>query len=292
MWLWLSLVLMAACLCTIVYVILSPMADEHLSKQVPSEVFSSMRWVWPWVAVLSNVITPFLTWKYQLHLRHQIMFAGFSGYIEKEHIAGLQALTGIVFFGLGIYLGFFLWDDMLFISGYASCMCVVGVYLPISFLRKKAQQRKKQILKTFPFLLDMLTLSVEAGLNLQGALQQSVYALPKGHLREELQHALNDMRTGVNRMDALKTMATRIGLNEVRQWVSAIGQAENLGMGLGPMLRAQSNQRRNERFLRAEKLALEAPVKMLFPLVVFIFPCTFIVLAFPIAMKLIHQGFL
>jgi tight adherence protein C len=67
-------------------------------------------------------------------------------------------------------------------------------------------------------------------------------------------------------------------------------QAEQMGMSLGPILRAQAEQRRNERFARAEKLAMEAPVKLLFPLIAFIFPCTFVVLGFPIAMKFIHAG--
>jgi tight adherence protein C len=72
--------------------------------------------------------------------------------------------------------------------------------------------------------------------------------------------------------------------------VSALIQAEATGMNLGPILRAQAEQRRAERFARAEKLAMEAPVKLLFPLIAFIFPCTFVVLGFPIAMKFIHMG--
>ena len=70
----------------------------------------------------------------------------------------------------------------------------------------------------------------------------------------------------------------------------AVIQAERMGMNLGPVLRAQADQRRSERFLRAEKLAMEAPVKMLFPLIAFIFPCTFLVLFFPIVMKFMNSG--
>jgi tight adherence protein C len=76
----------------------------------------------------------------------------------------------------------------------------------------------------------------------------------------------------------------------VANFTTAVIQAESMGMNLGPVLRAQADQRRSERFLRAEKLAMEAPVKMLFPLIAFTFPCTFIVLFFPIAMKFIHAG--
>ena len=85
-------------------------------------------------------------------------------------------------------------------------------------------------------------------------------------------------------------MAERLNEPSVANFTSAVIQAESMGMNLGPVLRAQADQRRSERFMRAEKLAMEAPVKMLFPLIAFIFPCTFIVLLFPIAMKLLNSG--
>jgi tight adherence protein C len=85
-------------------------------------------------------------------------------------------------------------------------------------------------------------------------------------------------------------MADRMNEPSITNFVSALIQAERMGMNLGPILRAQSEQRRTERFARAEKLAMEAPVKLLFPLIAFIFPCTFVVLGFPIAMKFMHMG--
>src|SRR5699024_6199616 len=96
------------------------------------------------------------------------------------------------------------------------------------------------------------------------------------------------IRAGVTRSEALHQWAQRTSLPAVSQLVSTLGQADQLGMSLGPLLRAQSEQRRTERFQRAEKLALEAPVKMLFPLVCCIFPCTFLIIAFPIAVKLLE----
>src|SRR5690606_38066942 len=122
--------------------------------------------------------------------------------------------------------------------------------------------------------------------NLQGALQQAAQHGPPGPLRQELRHALADMRAGMPRLEALRYWSNRTGLAAVQQLVTALGQADQLGMSLGPLLRAQSEQRRTERFLRAERLALEAPVKMLFPMVFCIFPCTFLIIGFPIAIKL------
>jgi tight adherence protein C len=136
----------------------------------------------------------------------------------------------------------------------------------------------------------VITLCVEAGLNLQGAMNQAVQKGPKGVMRDELQKVLRDIRAGKQRAEALRAMAERLGEASISNLVTSLIQAESLGMNLGPVLRAQSEQRRSERFLRAEKLAMEAPVKMLLPLIAFIFPCTFIVLGFPIAMKFLALG--
>ena len=113
---------------------------------------------------------------------------------------------------------------------------------------------------------------------------------PVGVMRNEFQRILRDMRAGKSRSDAMRDMALRVNDPSVTNFTNAVIQAERMGMSLGPVLRAQADQRRSERFLRAEKLAMEAPVKMLFPLLAFIFPCTFIVLFFPIVMKFMHSG--
>ena len=165
-----------------------------------------------------------------------------------------------------------------------------GFLFPAIWLRDLVQVRRRQTLKTLPFMLDIITLCVEAGLNLTGAFQQAVAKGPAGPLRDEFSRVLRDVRAGRPRLDALRTLADRMNEPSITNFVSALIQAERMGMNLGPILRAQSEQRRNERFARAEKLAMEAPVKLLFPLIAFIFPCTFVVLGFPIAMKFIHMG--
>src|SRR5690606_8913820 len=104
----------------------------------------------------------------------------------------------------------------------------------------------------------------------------------------ELQHMLADIRAGAPRKEAMSTWAERCDLPAMRHFVAAVAQADQFGMSLGPVLRAQADQRRNERFLRAEKLAQEAPVKMMFPLIFCIFPCTFLIIAFPIAAKFLE----
>jgi tight adherence protein C len=167
---------------------------------------------------------------------------------------------------------------------------LIGMLFPGIWLNDLLKRRTSELLKSLPFYLDIITLCVEAGLNLQGALQQAVAKGPRGVLRDEIQRVLRDMRAGKARAEALRTMADRLNEPNVSHFITAVIQAERMGMNLGPVLRAQADQRRAERFQRAEKLAMEAPVKMLFPLLVFIFPCTFVVLFFPIAMKLLHPG--
>jgi tight adherence protein C len=167
---------------------------------------------------------------------------------------------------------------------------LLGFAYPSFWLRDLMKARRSELLKTLPFYLDIITLCVEAGLNLQGALNQAVAKGPKGVLRDEVQRVLRDIRAGKARADAMRAMADRLNEPNVTHFITAVIQAERMGMNLGPVLRAQADQRRTERFTRAEKLAMEAPVKMLFPLIAFIFPCTFIVLFFPIAMKFLHPG--
>lgn len=184
--------------------------------------------------------------------------------------------------GAGISLmGYLQFSAVGFLSGYA---------YPFIWLRDLILRRKSELLKSIPFYLDIITLCVEAGLNMQGAMSQAVAKGPKGVLRDEFQRVLRDIRAGKSRAESLRTMAERLAEPNVTNFITAVIQAEKMGMNLGPVLRAQADQRRSERFLRAEKLAMEAPVKMLFPLIAFIFPCTFIVLFFPIVMKFMNSG--
>jgi len=167
---------------------------------------------------------------------------------------------------------------------------LLGWAYPGIWLNDRINQRRRELLKTLPFYLDIITLCVEAGLNMQGALTQAVAKGPKGVLRDEFQRLLRDIRAGKSRAASMRSLAARLNESSVTAFTTAVIQAESMGMNLGPILRAQADQRRTERFLRAEKLAMEAPVKLLFPLLAFIFPCTFIVLFFPIAMKFVHSG--
>lgn len=285
----LSLLLLGLSLCILMYVLLSPYLRQTADTQ--QVYFRRLVWIWPWVTVLSGLVMPFLSWKFQKNIEKQIEQAGYKGYLHVKDIAGLQALAAIV-----VAIITMLVCRNIFENGWLKIMSVcwgayLGVYLPRGFLKKKIRERQNLIHKNFPFFLDMITLCVEAGANLQTALIIAAQTLSDSPLKVELCYALNEMRTGVNRIDAIKSMAERCGSLALKQWVGSIAQAETLGSSLGPTLRAQADQFRQERFLRAEKKAAEAPVKLLLPLMLFIFPCTFIVIAYPIVQRITSMGF-
>jgi tight adherence protein C len=171
-------------------------------------------------------------------------------------------------------------------------VALLGYFYPRIWTRDVRRRRVGQILKHLPIYLDFLTLAVEAGLNINGALQKAIEKGPPGPLRWELEHVLRDLKSGLNRTEALRRLDDRLRIKEVTNLVGAVVQAERMGSGLAKSLRFQSEQRRSERFQRAEKQAMEAPVKLVFPLLVFIFPVTFIVLGFPIVMKFVQEGLL
>jgi len=168
--------------------------------------------------------------------------------------------------------------------------CMAGFFLPEMWLRDMTKARNLKILKRLPFFLDIVTMAVEAGMNLSSALAKSVEKMPPGPLLAEINRLLREIRAGKPRADGLRDMAARLDLPAMNSLVSALVQGELMGSSIGPILRAQSEQRRTERFQRAEKLALEAPVKMLGPLIICVFPCTFIVIGFPIVTQLMKSG--
>jgi len=165
-----------------------------------------------------------------------------------------------------------------------------GFVYPRVWLKESLKRRQKLMVKALPVYLDFLTMGVEAGLNMAGAIGQAVAKGPAGPLKNEFAFVLRDLRAGLTRAEALRRMDERVRIPQVTSFISAVIQAERMGASLGPTFRSQADQRRTERFQLAEKLAMEAPVKLIFPLVAFIFPVTFLVLMFPIAVKFMQSG--
>lgn len=175
-------------------------------------------------------------------------------------------------------------------------LAIAAAVTPLAFLypdlrlRELTKQRQARFEKQFPFFLDVLVLAMKAGLNFTAALEQAVSSLPDGPVRQEFSRYLRESRAGLARRTAMDRLAQRTRLPAVTNFVAAVAQAEQTGGSLGEVLADQARQRRQERFLRAEKLANQAPVKMLLPLIALLFPTTFIVIGFPIAMQLLEAG--
>lgn len=161
-----------------------------------------------------------------------------------------------------------------FIGGFASAG------LPELLLRQRQTERQARIVRALPDVLDLLTVSVNAGLGFDSALMKVTDKM-QGPLPSELGQVLHEIKMGVARRDALKALADRTGVEDLRAFVSTIIQADQLGVSISKVLRLQSESLRQRRRQRAEEMALKAPIKMLFPLVFFIFPTLFIVLLGP-----------
>lgn len=161
---------------------------------------------------------------------------------------------------------------------------------PRTWLTNTIKGRHREIERALPFILDLLTLSVEAGLDFMTALRRLIERRKVDALSEEFIRAVREMQVGRTRKEALKDMANRAGQPDLTSVVTALIQADELGVGIGTILRIQAEQMRQRRFQRAEKLANEAPVKLLFPLVCFIFPSVFLVLLGPILLEMLKTG--
>lgn len=154
------------------------------------------------------------------------------------------------------------------------------------WLRKARRQLERHITRDLPSYLDLLTVCVEAGATLTAGVNQVIGQAPDSPLRRYFEHVLREVRGGQPRAQAFERVATLYAVPGLSSLAAALTHAETSGMSLGEILRAQGQQRTAERFARAEQRAMQAPVKLLGPLILCIFPCTFIVLAVPIVVRL------
>jgi len=213
--------------------------------------------------------------------------AGVEYRITAEQFLAAKLLSAL----LSGVLGFLLFNSAgQIIWPLSMILAIAAFWYPDLWLKEKIKFRSSAILKELPFYLDVITLAVESGSNLTGGITHTVKKTNDTVLRSEFSRVLRDIRSGKRRDQALRDLADRtecVGLTSV---VKSLIQAEKTGASLGPILRAQSHQLRTQRFQLAEKKAMEAPVKMLGPLVLFIFPTTSFVIGFVLLSKAIQEG--
>jgi len=167
-------------------------------------------------------------------------------------------------------------------------LLILGLFLPRTWLENRVRHRQKEILRSLPDAFDLITVCVEAGLGLDAALAK-VAEKVEGPFAEELYLALREVSLGKLRRDALKEMGQRTGVPDLIAFINAVVQAETMGTSIANVLRVQAEQMRTLRRQRAEQQAYKAPVKMVFPLVLCIFPTLFIIILGPAAISIFEQ---
>ena len=229
-----------------------------------------------------GVLNRQLMWPgYESKMRRNLIKAGEPQAFKPEDIMALQEVCASV----GLLAGLILMNALEKNLAWSLLFALFGMYYPLIWVNDQVKRRHLLISRALPYNLDLLTLSVEAGLDFSAALAKVVEKGKAGPLREELQIVLKQLKMGKTREEALKAMILRVDLPPLTTFVTALIQADKMGTSLGKVLRIQSTQMRIDRTQRAEKLAGEAPVKMLFPLIACIFPTVFMVLFGPIVFQ-------
>ncbi len=222
-------------------------------------------------------------------VRHKFVMAGRDSTAEIDRFLAMRvfALCGIPL----VIVFFYVWNPLeyggmmrFFIVGALIAGLIFG---PDARLTNAVETRQKAIMADLPDVLDLLTISVEAGLGFEQALDRTIATVP-GPLSTEFARMLGETRAGASRADAMRSMDDRIDISEVRSFVLAVLQADTFGVSIGRVLRAQAEEMRIRRRQIAQEKAQKAPVKMLIPMVFCIFPSLFVVILVPAMIQIVE----
>ena len=249
----------------------------------------------PFVSNLSHVVSRPAFAKARDAADKMIVASGLEGLLSGSEFIALKflmpAVCGTAWALLVLAPGALSPDS--FLSGNSILLALLGfLYFyayPLMWLRSTLKKRHFAIMLALPFVLDLLTLSVEAGMDFMSALQRNCERRRLDPLNEELIRMTREIQMGTSRRTALHNLAERVRQPDLKSVSFALIQADELGVPIAPILRIQSEQLRARRFDRAERLANEAPVKMLGPLLLCIFPAVLIVLLAPILLEAVKN---
>ena len=212
--------------------------------------------------------------------RRLIVLAGSPPGLTADRVVALKIIFAIVGLIGGVLVSSVLPVAGLLKLGAIALFALVGYTIPGAAISARASKRQKEIRKALSDTMDLLTISVEAGLGFDSALAQVVRNVP-GPLSQEIARTLQEMQIGVSRIDALRHLSDRTEVPELDGFVLSMIQADKYGVGVAAVLRAQSTELRQKRRQRAEEMAQKVPLKLLFPTIFMVLPALFIVILGP-----------
>jgi tight adherence protein C len=224
----------------------------------------------------------------------KLAMAGAAPSLTVETFVGLKVAAVIMFAGIALLLQIVLPPLIppptpLMAALWSAVSGIAGFFLPDLWLRDRTKRRQKAICRVLPDMVDLISVSVEAGLAFDTALMR-ISQKARNPLTQEFEKYLLEMQLGKPRREALRQIQVRSGLDDLNAFIGAVIQADQLGVSMAKMLRVQSEQLRVRRRQCVEQLAQKAPLKMLFPMILFIFPAVFVVILGPAARQLLHIG--
>ena len=247
----------------------------------------SERFLRPILQALSKLVSRNTPGNVMDTAQKRLLHAGNPNNLTVADFMGIKGLVAFLLAALGLAIGIVTGASVLFDLLIFLLLGGLGFLLPDFWLGSKVRQRRNQIQKALPDAIDLLSISVEAGLGFDAAMNRLVEKT-RSELAYEFARVISEMRVGVPRRDALKSLADRTGVQDLSVFVTAIVQAEQLGASIVSVLRIQSNEMRIRRRQRAEVLAHQAPIKMLFPMAFLIFPPMFVVILGPAIPTVAH----
>ncbi len=247
----------------------------------------SQRILLPMIQASSQFMARFTPQRTLEATRHKLELAGNPNNWSPTEFLGIRGLAALLLAALTFFLTMLTSAsvDPLQRLLFLLLMGLLGYFLPVLWLGGRIRRRQDEIVKTLPDALDLLTISVEAGLPFDGAMQR-VADKWENELSRAFQRYLTELRVGKGRSEALRDMSERMDVPDITSFVAALIQADQLGISIAKVLRIQSEQMRIKRRQRAEEKAQQAPIKMLIPMTFLIFPTILIIILGPAALIL------
>lgn len=258
--------------------------DQELSRSFVERI------LFPFVGAMGGLARRVTPLGMLQRIDHKLVLAGSPPGWTAERIASFKVLGLIGGSMFSVLMGALGGSSPATILGPTLLFACIGFFTPDVLLTGTARRRQETIQKALPDTLDLLTISVEAGLGFDAALAHVMHQVD-GPLSQEIGRMLQEVQLGMSRVDALRRLSERTDVDELRGFILAVIQADIFGVGVAKVLRAQAKELRTKRRQRAERKAMQTPVKILFPLIFCVLPALFVVIIGPGAIRVVDNFF-